>query len=476
MLSRSPKYSLLILLSALLILTFSVCRSLAEGSEYELILTVGVAWDAAGTTDREKAFFDRVKQLVKKDLSLSVAVIGHTDTLGSEDENMAIGFYYASRIANQLADTLHFPYERIEIISRGESEPVVTPGSFEKQVENRRVEIRLATPTSTKVAKQLPAKTQGKNILILEPVSGTVDRAYQRVRAIVEGGSQTALLTINGISSLITVQNSRIDTEIVLERGNNTLEVMAWDDSGSFGRDSVEVNYISPPPEIEIHKPLDGDLFDTTHSLVVEVSGKIKAQTQLAETFLFLNGAPRRIEVDEQGNFSQPVVLIRKTNRIKIEALDIYGKTDTSEDITVNTVNLAPKDIVVYLTWDQPGVDLDLHVLGPDGVHTYYAALDPVESSEAIPQGALDLDDKNGFGPEVFSMSGDTHGQYTIEARYHHSQDNVPSQAQVTVVLYPAEPARRITRIFGPKELNSDKGRNWIVTDIDLPEGIFSTQ
>ena len=146
MLSRSPKYSLLILLSALLILTFSVCRSLAEGSEYELILTVGVAWDAAGTTDRDKAFFDRVKQLIKKDLSLSVAVIGHTDTLGSEDENMAIGFYYASRIANQLADTLHFPYERIEIISRGESEPVVTPGSFGKQVENRRVEVNYISP------------------------------------------------------------------------------------------------------------------------------------------------------------------------------------------------------------------------------------------------------------------------------------------------------------------------------------------
>ncbi|MDF1527097.1 MAG: OmpA family protein [bacterium] len=474
MLSRSAKYSLPILLSALVILTFSVGRSLADGPDYELILTVGVAWDAAGTTEREKAFLDRIKQLIKKDPTLTVAVIGHTDTLGSENENMAIGFYYASRIADQLADTLQFPYERIEIISRGESEPVVTPGSFDKQVENRRVVIRLATTTSIKVAKQPPAKTQGKKILILEPVSGTVDRAYQRVRAIVEGGSQTALLTINGISSLITVQNSRIDTEIVLERGNNTLEVIAWDDSGSFGRDSVEVNYISPPPEIKIHKPLDGDLFDTIHSLVVEVSGKIKAQTQLAETFLFLNGAPRRIEVDEQGNFSQPVVLIRKTNRIKIEALDIYGKTDTSEDITVSTINLAPKDIVVYLTWDQPGVDMDLHILGPDGEHTYYAALDPVESSEAIPQGALDLDDKNGFGPEVFSMSGDTHGQYTIEARYHHSQDNVPSQAQVTVVLYPAEPARRITRIFGPKELNSDKDRNWIVTEIDLPEGIFS--
>jgi uncharacterized protein YfaP (DUF2135 family) len=476
MLPRFSKYSLPILLSALMVLSLVAGRSTAEGQEYELILTVGVDWDAAGTTDREKAFFSRVKQLIQKDLSLSVAVIGHTDTLGSNEENMAIGFYYASRISKQLADTLHFPYERLEILSRGESEPIVASGDFKRQAENRRVVIRLATPSTARVARQLPAKKPGKNILILEPVSGTVDRAYQRVRAMVEGDSQTALLTVNGISSLITVQDSRIDTEIVLERGDNTVEVMAWDDSGSFGRDSVDVNYVSPPPEIEIHKPLDGDLFDTTQSLVVEVSGKIKAQTQLAETFLFLNGAPRRIEVDVQGNFSQPVVLIRKSNRLRIEALDIYGKTDTSEDITVNTVNLAPKDIVVYLTWDQPGVDLDLHIRGPNGEHTYYAALDRVESSEAIPQGALDLDDKNGFGPEVFSMFGDTTGLYTIEAHYHHSQDNIPSQAQITVVLYPAEPARRITRIFGPRELNPDKGREWIVTEIDLPEGIFTVQ
>jgi hypothetical protein len=472
--SRSAKYFLSILLSVLMALPILLDHTLVAAQDYELILTVGVNWDAAGTTDREKAFFSRVKQLIKKDLSLSVAVIGHTDTFGSESENLAIGFYYASQIANQLADTLQFPHERLEILSRGESETVVPTGSYEMQTENRRVEIRLATPAATRIAKQLPTETSGEHVLITEPVSGTVDRAYQRVRALVGGSSKTALLTINGISSLVAVQDSRIETEVVLERGGNTIEVMAWDDSGSFGKDSVDVNYLSPPPEIEIHKPLDGDLFDTTHSLVVEVSGKIKAQTQLAETFLFLNGAPRRIEVNEQGSFSQPVVLIRKNNRIKIEALDIFGKTDTSEDITVNTVNLAPKDIVVYLTWDQPGVDMDLHIRGPNGEHTYYEALDPFESSEAIPMGALDLDDKNGFGPEVFSMSGDTQGRYTIEAYYHYSPDNTPSQAQVTVVLYPSEPARRITRIFGPRELSLDKDSEWIVTEIDLPEGIFA--
>jgi uncharacterized protein YfaP (DUF2135 family) len=402
-----------------------------------------------------------------------VAVVGHTDTLGSEEENLAIGFYYAFRIARQLAETLHFPYDRLDIGTRGEALPIVKSGSFMEQKANRRVTIELGASTAASVAQQRPVQSPGKNILILEPVSGTVDRAYQRVRAIVEGGSQTALLTVNGISSLITVKDSRIESDIVLDQGANTIEVMAWDSSGLYGRDSVDVSYISPPPEIDIHKPIDGEVFDTTHSLVVEVNGKIKTRTQLEETFLFLNGAARRIEVDEQGRFSQPVVLIQKNNRIKVEALDINGKTDTSEEITVKTINLAPKSMVVYLTWDQPGVDMDLHIRGPDGEHTYYAALDPVEDSEAIPQGALDLDDKNGFGPEVFSMSGDTWGLYSIEAYYHHSPENISSQAQVTVVLYPAEPARRVTRIFGPKKLDPHDNREWFVTEIELPGGVF---
>jgi uncharacterized protein YfaP (DUF2135 family) len=203
------------------------------------------------------------------------------------------------------------------------------------------------------------------------------------------------------------------------------------------------------------------------------VTGKIEAQTTLAETFLFLNGAPRRIEVDEEGNFSQPVVLIRRNNRIRVEAMDIFGKTDTSEDITVTTINLSPKDVVVYLIWDQPGVDLDLHVYGPDDKHTYYAALDPPESSEAIPEGALDLDDKNGFGPEVFSMTGVSQGTYDIVARYHHSPESTAAQAQLTVVLYPTEPARRITRIFGPRKMGPGAEEDWFVTRISLPEGAF---
>jgi len=475
MLARVPKYSLPVLLSIVMVLPLFFDRSPASGQGIEIILVVGVNWDAAGTTEREKAFFSRVKQLILSDPDLVVSVTGYTDTLGSEEQNWAIGYYYASKIAEQLVDVLQFPPERVEILSKGESEPVVLSGSFDAQAANRRVEVKLGPSSGIRAAGQQSFDGQGKSVLIVEPAAGTVDRAYQKVKALVESGSKTALLTVNGTSSLVAVQESRIDAPIVLERGRNRIEVMAWDETGSFGRDQVEVDYISPPPQIEIYRPRDGDLFDTTHSLVAEVSGKIQARSPLAEAFLFLNGIPRRIEVDGQGNFSQPVVLIRRSNRIKVEAFDIYGKTDTSKEVNVSTMNLAPKDLVVYLTWDQPGVDMDLHIRGPNGKHTYYAALDPVESSDAIPQGALDLDDKNGFGPEVYSMSGAVRGRYTIEARYHHSADNRPSEAQVTVVLYPAEPARRLTRIFGPRELGPAGSREWVVTQIELPEGIFTT-
>jgi hypothetical protein len=471
MLRKAARHPVLILLTALVLLIQSPAIYGAVPSD--ISLTLPSDWDPDKVSVDEKSALRKMVTLLKKDLSATATITGHTDNLGMEEENYAIGFFYASRVAELLVEKFGFSRDRLQIKSVGETAPTVPAGSYQSQAPNRRVVVGIGDPAASNVKARETRKALGKNVLILEPAPGTVDRAYQKVKAIVEGSSQTALLTINGISSLVSVQDSRIDTEVVLERGENTIEVMAWDDSGSFGKDEVAVSYVPPPPEIEITSPRDGEIFDTTHSPVVEVSGKIEAETNLSETFLFLNGAPRRIAVDEQGNFSQPVVLIRRDNRIRVEAIDIYEKTDTSEDITVSTINLAPKDMVVYLSWDQPGIDLDLHVFGPDDQHTYYGALDPPESSEAIPEGALDLDDKDGFGPEVFSMTRVSQGLYDIIARYHHSPESTASLAQVTVVLYPTEPARRITRVFGPVEMGPGADDEWWVTRISLPEGTF---
>lgn len=446
----------------------------AATGKKNLTLVVPATWSPKSASAEQRQVIRQLKGRLKNNNSLRITVTGHTDTLGSESENNAIGYYYASRVAEGLKSAFKISGRRIDIYSRGESEPLEARGGFDRQRRNRRVEIGLGKPRLQQVRKsgEKLRGTEGKSVIILEPAPGTVDRSYQVIRAVV-GNSPTAMLTINGLSSLVTVQDSRIEAEAVLERGDNSIEVMAWDDSGAFGKDQVIVTYVPPPPQIEVYQPEDGQIINTTHSPVVHVNGKILATTPLKESFLFLNGSARRIDVNDNGEFNQPIVLIRRHNDLRIEALDIYNKTATSPDIKVDTLNLAPEDMVVFLDWDKPGVDLDLHVHGPGGTHTYYAALDPFESREAIPSADLDLDDKDGYGPEVFSMQGGQEGDYWIDARYHHSLKNTKCMATVTVVLHPADPARRITRIFGPHLMGPGELGQWQVTVIKMPEGIF---
>ncbi len=441
----------------------------AEGKQ----LVVHPAWTYTAATDEEKNSIHTLKRLMDKDLSLHLTVTGHTDTIGAPDQNRAIGYFYARQVALELEKIPGFQAKRLTIQSAGESSPLTDARGYRSQSPNRRVVISLSGLESRVVHSQPQPITASGKILILEPSPGVVGRAYQRVRAVVEGGSTTALLTVNGISTLVAVQDSRIESEAVLSNGENIIEVMAWDVSGDFGKDQVEVTYRPPPPEVDLIRPREGDVFNTTSSPVIEVAGRIRSATPLKEGFLFLNDTPRMINLDRDGSFAQPVVLLREDNRLMVEVLDVFGKTATSSEISVATINMSPKDLVVYLTWDRSGIDLDLHVWGPGGKHTYYNALDPYESAEAIPGGGLDLDDRDGFGPEVFSLSEGDPGVYKIGARYHHSLTGESCRAKVTVVFHPADPARRVTRVFGPVAMSPGSEAEWIVTRISLPEEIF---
>ncbi|TNF48550.1 hypothetical protein EP232_02295 [bacterium] len=439
-------------------------------------LEIPFGWKASEAADPVVSRLMVMRKDLEKDPTLQVKVTGHTDTFGSNRENQAIGYYYAQTVARQLESDFGFDRTRIVIISAGETEPLIGHGSSNEQTPNRRVVIALNKQGSEVIDPTPKIDSRDKRVLIMEPSPGNVNRAYQRVKAIVDGDSSTALLTINGVSSLIAVQDARVESEVVLNNGENIIEIMAWDRSGQFGRDSVKVVYIPPPPQVELFHPTDGNVFNTTLSPVVKVRGRVLSTSPLKETFLFLNGSPRRINVQPGGNFNQSVVLIQEINSMKIEALDLFGKTATSPEISVGTVNMSPKEMVVFLTWDKPDVDLDLHVWGPERKHTFYGALDPYESTQAIPGAALDLDDKDGFGPEVFTFADGLEGVYTIGARYHHSFEGEPCQAQITVVLHPAEPARRITRIFGPYTLAPGGQESWMAARISMPDGTFLTQ
>ncbi len=460
---------------ALILILFLLLPALAAAApppSPQLLFQVPEGWSTAAITPDQQAALGKAKKALEGDLSLELVVTGYTDTMGDPKENLAIGFYYAERVVRQVVGW-GIPRARLRVATEGEASPLVTTGGFDAQAPNRRVTLSLEASVARGLATPASTAFTGKKVFITEPMAGTTDRGYQKVRALVEGGAKTALLTVNGVSSILPVANSRLEGEAVLERGPNVIEVTAWDDTGASGKDRVELEYLPPPPQIIIETPLDEQTFNTTESPVIRVRGRVDSAIPLKETFLFLNGAPRRIFVEQDGTFSQPIVLIQESNALRVEALDIYGKVATSPEITVRSETLAPKDLVVFLTWDKNGVDVDLHALGPAGKHTYFGALDPFHSPDGIPGGALDIDNKAGFGPEVFSLAEGPKGAYSFEARYHHSPTSEPCQALVTVVLHPGDPARRMVRVFGPYPLSPGEGDTWRVTSIRMPEGLF---
>ena len=68
-------------------------------------------------------------------------VIGHADTSGSKQANMAVSAKRSAEVANTLA-LLGVPASKIAIRALGETAPAVATGDGVKEVMNRRVELR----------------------------------------------------------------------------------------------------------------------------------------------------------------------------------------------------------------------------------------------------------------------------------------------------------------------------------------------
>jgi hypothetical protein len=72
--------------------------------------------------------------------SARITATGHTDTSGSEAYNMALSLRRANAVKNQLV-TEGVPTQAINVIGRGEANPLVPTGDGVREPQNRRVEI-----------------------------------------------------------------------------------------------------------------------------------------------------------------------------------------------------------------------------------------------------------------------------------------------------------------------------------------------
>ena len=110
----------------------------ARPFSYTLYFRTGTA----ELTAQSKAALGEVRQKIKGFPAAQVTVIGHTDRVGNPDSNDALSLKRAAAVRELLVHA-GIPRDAIEVVGRGEREPLVQTADGKAEERNRRVEIKL---------------------------------------------------------------------------------------------------------------------------------------------------------------------------------------------------------------------------------------------------------------------------------------------------------------------------------------------
>ena len=151
---------------------------------------------------------------------------------------------------------------------------------------------------------------------------------------------------------------------------------------------------------------------------------------------LVVNGVamPQRIEAD--GTFSRPYAFGAGSNSVELRSA--RGDAKRVQFYDSYTGKQRPR-LRVVLSWDTDGTDLDLHVISPDGQHTWYGQR-VVENG-----GALDVDVTTGYGPEIYSNPAPVPGTYLVYVNYYGSgsDNSIITTATVNIITDENTPSER---------------------------------
>ncbi|HIO96941.1 MAG TPA: OmpA family protein, partial [Leucothrix sp.] len=93
------------------------------------------------TLDKETtAYLSKIVQWLKKAESNTINLVGHNNTSESAQENLALGIKQVMFIREYLIEQ-GAPYQKIEVTSRGATQPLADNSSKEGKLKNSRVEI-----------------------------------------------------------------------------------------------------------------------------------------------------------------------------------------------------------------------------------------------------------------------------------------------------------------------------------------------
>ncbi|HEY1065144.1 MAG TPA: DUF2135 domain-containing protein [Pirellulales bacterium] len=91
----------------------------------------------------------------------------------------------------------------------------------------------------------------------------------------------------------------------------------------------------------------------------------------------------------------------------------------------------APMDLMVSITWNTDGSDVDLHVIEPTGEECFYS------HNRTEMGGAITQDVTQGYGPEMYTLSHARPGKFQVRVKYFASEANRASaRTKVYVTIY----------------------------------------
>jgi len=131
--------------------------AMAKAEAAETLAKGKLLWTTTLTDENTKFSFDQAQlppeatqildELASKvkglDKAVYIEIEGHTDSIGSEDYNRQLGEKRADAVRNYLNENGGIPLHAMNVISRGEENPVSDNKSKQGRAQNRRVVIRV---------------------------------------------------------------------------------------------------------------------------------------------------------------------------------------------------------------------------------------------------------------------------------------------------------------------------------------------
>lgn len=203
----------------------------------------------------------------------------------------------------------------------------------------------------------------------------------------------------------------------------------------------------------------------------VNEDSSVAANVRVTATGIDYTGTSS-VYTDAFGSFTIPV---RMNSDLRIQASGnglLSGSQEfysSEEDETLSDcLTLSAVDISIELSWSEEPEDLDTHLEGPDDAsdsgqfHLYYSDDDLIVGDESI---FIDVDDTDGFGPEVTYLSGFPYdGTYSYYVYLFYGEGSIqdsPARVELNIAGN--------TSVFAPP--SGEPSECWHVFDITVSGG-----